>query len=220
MPTALFVQQDARTVLVCRNMRATCTREEWDTPRWRQAAIDKAWAAVPHAIRAVGDLTLVTPAPVTLYRSTTGEVLYADRRLSAKAPPDFIWPDGRKMSALLAVPAAAIQRTTYKHFAEGYLPHIELMPAVAELSAEDREVLDALPNGAIREQARAALVGAGVAHEARTAPPTDTIVDFFIRGIFSMPDYTVFASKQSAEGHKVVVGNGLWDGKDDEPVED
>ncbi len=221
MPTALFVQQDAETVLVRRSLRATCYREEWDVPRFRQAAIDKAWAAGVVAMKAVGDYTFITPSPVTLYRDKAGEVLYADIRTAATAPAHLIWPDGRNISFLPALLPGAVQRTTYAHFAEGPLPHIELMAGPGGLSDDDKRIIDSMPNSALRERARQALEGAGTSTEARTAPDMRERVDFMIRGIFSIPDNTVLVSKQSDQGSKLVLpGGSVWDGRDDEIAPD
>lgn len=221
MTTALFVQRDAATVLVRRSLRATCTREEWDTPRFRQAAIDKAWAAGVQAMKAVGNYTFVTASPVTLYRGQDGTVLFADIRTSPTAPPHLIWPHGQKVVALPALMPSVVQNTTYRHWAEGPLPHIELMQAPTGLSDEDKRIIDSMPNSALRERARSALEASGNSVEARSAPPTTETIDFMIRGIFSIPDHTVLVSKQSDQGSKLVLpGGAVWDGRDNEQAPD
>ncbi len=220
MPTALFVQRDAATVLVPRSLRASCSREEWDNPRWRQAQIDKAWAAGVHAIKATGDYTLVTPAPVTLFRGSDGEVLYADIRTNPTAKPKLIWPSGKAVAFLPALRPAVVQRTTYAHFAEGPLIHIELTAPSPGLSADDKRAIDMMPNSALRERMTAAMGPSTGSAEAQTAPDTRERIDFIIRGIFSMPDLTVLVSKQSEQGSKLVLdGTGetssLFHGPDD-----
>jgi hypothetical protein len=219
MPTALFVQRDAAYHLVRRRLRGTCTREQWDNPRWRQAALDRAWAAGIDAVRDDG-LEFVCPAPVTLIYSG-GSVFCADIRLSPKSPPMWVYPDGRKMPLPPLLNFVTVRRTTYKHWAEGPLIHVELMSSAPGLNAADKRAIDALPNAALREAATKALGATAYSVEAQDAPDMRNAVDFRIRGIFKAKDYTVLASKQSHQGSKLVLPDGsLWDGGDGERAPD
>lgn len=219
MPTALFVQRDTSYHLVRRRLRGTCTREQWDNPQWRKAAIDRAWTAGIQAVRD-DDAEFVMPAPLTLFYAGGG-LLGADIRLSPASAPMYITPDGRRM-AIPPIPAlCTVYHTTYKHWAEGPLIHIEIMAPTRALSADDRRAIDALPNAALRERALAALPETAYSAEAQTAPDMRDLVDFRIRGIFKAKDYTVLASLQSTQGSKLVLPDGsVWDGRDDEVAPD
>lgn len=219
MPTALFVQRDAQYHLVRRRLRGTCTREQWDNPRWRQAAIDRAWAAGIDAVRDDG-LEFVCPAPVTLIYGG-GSLICADIRLGPKQPPMWVYPDGRKMPLPPLLNFATVRRTTYKHWAEGPLIHVELMSSPKAMNAADKRAIDSLPNAALREAATKALAVTAYSAEAQDAPDMRDLVDFRIRGIFKAKDYTVLASKQSDQGSKLVLPDGsVWDGRDDERAPD
>ncbi len=222
MPTALFVQRDTAYHLVCRTIRGSMTREQWDHPAWQRDAIGRAWAAAPQAIRASDEhLDLVTPAPVTLFYAGGG-LLCADTRLGPKAPHRYIHPDGRKMQIAPVLAMCTVRHTTYKHWAEGPLFHVAaLSKATAGLSPEDKRAIDSLPNAALRERALAAVSAAGRSVEAQDAPDMRDVVDFTIRGIFKTKDYTVLESKQSDQGAKLVLSDGtVWDGRDDEAAPD
>lgn len=217
--TALFVQRDASYHLVRRRLRGTCTREQWDNPQWRQAAIDRSWAAGIEALRA-DELQFVCPAPVTLIYSGGG-VFCADIRLGPTAPPMWVYPDGRRMPLPPLLNFATVRNTTYKNWAEGPLIHVELMSPKGQLSADDRRAIDSLPNSSLREAALAAISATAYSAEAQDAPDMRDLVDFRIRAICRAKDYTVLASKQSDQGSKLVLPDGsVWDGRDDETVPD
>lgn len=219
MPTALFVQRDAAYHLVRRRMRGTCTREQWENPQWRQAAIDRAWAAGIEALRA-DDLEFVCPAPVTLIYNG-GSVFCADIRLGPNQPPMWVYPDGRKMALPPLLNFATVRRTTYKYWAEGPLIHVELMSPQRGMNADDKRAIDRLPNSALREAALKAISVTAFSAEAQDAPDMRDLVDFRIRAICKAKDYNVLVSKQSDQGSKLVMPDGsVWDGADNETAPD
>lgn len=222
MPTALFVQRDTAYHLVCRTIRGSMTREQWDAPAWQRDAIGRAWAAVPQTIKASDDnLEFVTPAPVTLFY-VAGGIFCADTRLGPKAPARYIYPDGRKMAIPPILAMCTVRHTTYAHWAEGPLFHVAaLSKRPTGLSAEDRRAIDGLPNAALRERALAAVGTASRSVEAQDVPDMRDTVDFVLRGIFKTKDYTLLESKQSDQGAKLVLPDGtVWDGSNDETVPD
>lgn len=216
--TALFVQRDTSYHLVRRRLRGSMTRDQWDNPSWRSAAIETAWSAAIEAVRA-DELEFVMPSPVTLFFS--GDALYcADVRLPGGAP-QYIYPDGRSMTNPPFTLMCTSRRTTYKTWVEGPLIHIQLTPHTKRLSPDDQRAIDSLPNAALRDRALAAISVTGSSAEAQDAPDMRDVVDFGLRGIFKTKDYTVLTSKQSDQGSKLVLPDGtVWDGRDDEVAPD
>jgi hypothetical protein len=219
LPTALFVQRDTSYHLVRRRLRGTMTRDQWDNPQWRRAAIEATWQGAIAAVRD-DNQEFVMPAPVTLFYAGNS-LLCADIRLSPSAPPKYIRPDGRPMVLAPVLAMSTVHHTTYKQWAEGPLIHIEIMQPTTTLSADDQRAIDSLPNAALRERALAAVGVTGYSAEAQDAPDMNNLVDFRIRGIFKTKDYTVLESKQSSQGSKLLLGDGsVWDGRDDESAPD
>lgn len=204
----LYVQRDPRKVMQRKNLRYSCTREEWEHPLWRQQAIDRAWARGLEAIKATGNYEFVAPAPVVLYKSLD-VVLYANIAAPGR-PPEFIFPDGERMDPSKAVPVMATVGTTYAKWAEGKLPNLTLTEeSSGGISEEDRRLIES-QRKIIRDRAMAALSGpsmAPIAGDIRDCEPE--MVDFRIRGYFLIPDYTVLLTRQPGGESKVVTVDGV-----------
>lgn len=182
---AIYVERDRRYVAVIRRIRGSCPREEWDHPAHRRAAIDRAWEAAERALRLEG-YELLTPAPVVV-------------------------PIRDQMTGGVI----GHWRTTYRHWAEGPLPHLDTSPVpLPPLSDEVQQAR--AENSAVRERLDALLVGAQVAPPPRQVFD-DGWVDFRIKGVFRRADYRVLRSLQSGEDAKLLLeGGGVEDGYDEE----
>jgi hypothetical protein len=206
--TNLYVQRDPRYVVVRRSLRYSCTREEWESPRWRQQAIDRAWARGLEAIRATGQHEFVAAAPVVLYK-ILDKVVYANIARPGQ-PPELILPDGERMDPSKAIRAMASVGTTYAKWAEGPLPNLKLTDeSTGGMSDEDRRAIES-QRGIIRERMKQAIEGPGMAPIAGDVAELETeMVDFRIRGYFKVPDYTVLLSRQQGGESKVITSDGV-----------
>ncbi len=204
----LYVQRDPRYVVQRKNLRYPCTREEWGQPRWRQQAIDRAWARGLEAIRATGNFEFVAVSPVLLYKMLD-KVLYANIAPPGRRP-EFIYPDGESMDPSKAVLPMATIGTTYNKWAEGPLPNLTLTEETSGgISDEDRRVIES-QRKVIRDRAMAALEGpsmAPIAGDINDCEPQ--MVDFRIRGYFRCLDYTVLLSRQPGGESKLITSDGV-----------
>lgn len=205
------VERDPTWVLLVRPLRGTMSREEWQVPAHRQAAIDRAWKAAEAGKRADEEF-LETPLPATLYCDpATGAVRFADIRQPRDLLPYWIDPKGTRLLAVPDTRAYVRYRTTYATWAEGPLVHIEPDLVPAKKSTDDVDVQRVrAQNRAIREMVDAWLaVGANDADMPRS-PMENGLVDFRIRGVFKRRDYRVLVSQQSPmEGSKIITSSGV-----------
>lgn len=203
--TALFVEQDRRTVLVRRLCVGTCTREEWADPVRRQAAITALYALTVATIRSE-EQAVVGPSPVILYRDPfLGRVLYADIRTPGDPAPRWIDPLGRPL--LVRPPWLGLLRevSSYAAWAEGpraYVGDHEALPAPSPL--EDRQLQEVRHrNRWLRE-----LIDPAIAPSfdpiARDAGHEE-LVDFRIRVVCRQDDHRVLISKQTGDAAAVLV---------------
>jgi hypothetical protein len=208
LPT--FVQADPTYLHVSRKMRGVCSKAQWRDPVYRQEALDRWWRVAIDGLRSRG-YEFVVERPVTLYRSpTTGAVLYADIRQSVAGSPELIWPDG-KPCLLPPRSPLVIQRTSYRKWAEGPLPHFELdlVPAQTPDDDEDLQRVRA-QNSAIREAVDAALA-LNPAHWSdlpQSVNPDTDLVDFIIRGVFRRKDLQPLRSLQTGGDAKLRLTDG------------
>jgi hypothetical protein len=204
----IYVQRDPRYAVVRRSLRYSCTREEWDSPRWRQQAIDRAWHRGLDAIRASGNCEFVAAAPVVLYK-ILDQVLYANIAQPGR-PPEFIYPNGERMDPSKALLAYGTVGTTYLKWAEGPLPGIALTDeSSGGLSEDDRRAIEG-QHRVIRERMMQAVSGAGESPEVGDYTKADPdLVDFRVRGYFKVPDYTVLLSRQQGGESKVITSDGV-----------
>jgi hypothetical protein len=214
---ATFVQEDPTYLHVSRKMRGTCTREQWRDHVYRQEALDRWWKVAIEGLRSRG-YDFVVERPVTLYRSPrSGAVLYADIRQTIAGAPHLIWPDGK---ACLLPPQGpvVIQRTSYRKWAEGPLPHIELDLLPAKTPDDDDDVQRVrAQNRALREAIDAALAlnPAQWSGMAQTVRADLDLVDFVIRGIFRRADYQPLRSLQTQSHAKLRLPDGTVVDADD-----
>lgn len=212
MSTALFVQRDTTHHPVLRRLRGSCTREEWDVPAWRQAAIARTGQQAIEQLRAEG-LTFLAWAPVALrFDAQTHGLLWAEIDLPGQ-PVKFISPVG---DPLLGRPADAPRgimtvKTTYATWAEG--PLMAIVPLDDEPTALPDDVTRVLAQSTrpLRERITAALGVTATSPQARKRADTLERVDFRLRGVFSRPDYTVLVSKQTGEDAKLLTADGVVD---------
>lgn len=193
MSTLLHVERDRTYSLVRRRLRASCPRDQWFSIAGRREALARAIPLGIAAVQSDGPHEFVAPCPVTVVISPVGQqVVYADISLPG-GPPELVYPDGRRLTFAPVVPSALRWRTTYAEWAEGPLPHVELM---------DDDEPDPLPdsiqrirhqNAALRARIDAALEGQR-GPVARNADPN--LVDFRIRLIFKCPSPRILESRQ------------------------
>lgn len=213
--TALFIERDATYVTIVRKLRGTMTREEWDQPAFRQAQITAHWQKALADIRE-WDATaeFITPLPVTLYVSpVTGAVTVADiGRESGK--PIWITPLGMNLLAAPDLTHTVIRRTTYAHWAEGPLRHVELGLVDAPTPAHDPEIQRLrAQNSSVRKLIDDVLKNDASWDQApRQWSPSDDLdlVDFRIRGVFRVKDFQPMDSKQATSA-KLRVKDGVLD---------
>ena len=195
----LFRQDDPAYLLVSRRLRSSCTREQWDSPSAFAEVLRHDWS------RAIADLAregyeFVTPAPVTLYRRVDGTVAFADTRRRLTDPPRYVLPGGQKLAAK-RVPKGqfAIHRTTYMHWAEGPLFHVELGMQKAPTPLDDPIIqYYRHQNAALRELIDSNMTRAEFAPYANVAQhDSPDIVDYKIAGIFKRPEFTTITSLQT-----------------------
>lgn len=196
--SALFVEQDARTLLVRRIMVGTCTLSEWNNPIHRAAAISGLWAIAGN-VRSEGE-TLLGPSPVTLYRHPlTGAVVYAN------VQTHWIDPRGNRLIGTPATFGLWPEQTTYAQWAEGprlYAgDHEALAPPDPMLDRQLQEVRSR--NRWLRELIDPAIAPSfdPIAQDGGK----DDLVDFRVRAICSRPDHRVLISKQTGDAAAVLV---------------
>ncbi len=196
--TALFVEQDQRTVLVRRLIVGTCTLAEWRNPMHRQAAIDGLWQAAGN-IRSDGE-TLLGPAPVTLYRDVlTSEILYAniqDRWITAK---------GDRLIGIPSTLGLWPEQTTYANWAEGprfYAGDHEAQAAPDPLL--DRQLQEIRSRNRWLRELIDPAIAPSLDPVARDAGKDD-LVDFRVRAICSRDDHRVLISKQTSSAAAVLL---------------
>lgn len=206
--TVLHVERDASYILVCRVLVGTCTREEWDRPEHRRLTIARAWQHAADALR-VEDEELVAPLPVTLYRDHMGRVVCADISLPGR-PRKLVTPEGRPAVATPAdLALARVERTTYAHWAEGPLPHLDLDMRQATTPDTDRDIQYLRhQNRALMELIDASMSPSEWAPEANTVQADDGLVDFRMRGVFRRRDYRQLVSKQTGEASGLLLSDG------------
>lgn len=204
----LYVQRDSRYVIERKNLRYSCTREEWDQPHWRQQAIDRAWSRGLEAIRATGDYEFVAASPVLLYKMLD-KVLYANIAAPGRRP-EFIYPDGERMDPSKAVLPMATIGTSYHKWAEGPLPNLTLTEETSGgISDEDRRLIES-QRKTIRDRAMKALEGPSMAPIAGDINDLEwAMVDFRIRGYFRTPDHKVLLTRQPGGESKLITSDGV-----------
>lgn len=215
MTTALFIERDASYVNVVRKLRGTMTREEWEHPGYRQAALDAAWTKALAGIREWdASASLVSPLPVTLYLSpVTGAVLVADIRRTANQP---IWISATGANHLIppVMPSGTIiKRTSYAKWCEGPLPHISPDMLDAPTPEQDPEVQRLMAqNSALRDALQSQFTPANYAPLPRQYDPMSSLdlVDFRFRGVFRVRDFQVLDSKQATSA-KLKTSDGMLD---------
>jgi hypothetical protein len=215
--TALFVERDARYVPTVRKLRGTMTREEWDHPGHRQAAISAAWQhALAHIKQSDATAEFVSALPVTLFVSPlSGKVVIADIGSGRGAGHAPIWITASGQNRLLppALEHLVMRRTTYASWAEGPLPHIEPEMLQAPTPTNDRELQRLrAQNPALKDLLDRSLSPSAYAAMPRAYTPETArhLVDFRIRGVFRVQDYRVLESKQSSSA-KVLAKGGVLD---------
>jgi hypothetical protein len=216
---ALFVEADRKVILVRRRIKHHCTREEWDHPAQRAAKIAEAWRLTAATIRAEGE-TLVSPAPVTLYRAPfTGQVVCADIRLPSD--PAARWIDAHGVPLLFPPFLFGLVReqTTYAEWAEGPLVYTGNHAAVAAPDPFQNRDLQRVrhQNRHLRDRIDAAIAPSldPVALDAGH----DEYVDFRVRGIFERSDLRVLQSKQTGEATKLLLADGTIEIRDHDPAD-
>lgn len=196
---ALFVERDPEYVLVERKIRHHCTRDEWNTQAYRQAAIATAWRLADN-IRSEGDY-LVTPSPVTLYREPfSGAIVCADIQTPQDDGPRWIDAQGVKLLAPPSLLDLKRERTTYAQWAEGPLPYAGDHEAIAAPDPFlDRETQQ------VRHQNRWLRTAIDDAAEPALDPIAREMghpefVDFRVRGIFRRRAVRVLETRQDTGG--------------------
>lgn len=195
-------------------MLGTMTRGEWDDPAHRRAAIAQAWKAAIAGLRSQG-LEFYTAAPVLLYRDPAdGVVAYADIRERAEHRHRLIDPMGFDLILAPASPSGlpwVVEKTTYHHWAEGPLPHLDPELETAPTPTDDPDVQRLRhQNRWLRELVDRALSPANYAQQPRSIKPAAGLVDFRIRGVFKRRDFRVLESKQ-AGSEKMLTAEGVVD---------
>ena len=196
--SALFVEQDRRTVLVRRIIVGTCTYGEWVNPIHRATAIACLWEAAAN-IRSEGE-TLLGPSPVTLYtHPVTGAVVYAN------VQTHWIDPTGNRLLGKPLVLGLWPTETTYAQWAEGPRPYVGDHEALAPPDPlQDRQLQEVRSrNRWLRELIDPAIAPSfdPIAQDAGR----DDLVDFRVRAICSRDDFRVLISKQTGDASAVLV---------------
>ena len=216
---ALFVEADHKVILVRRRIKHHCTREEWDIPARRLAKIAEAWRLTQDTIRSEGE-TLVTPAPVTLYRDPlSGAVVCADIQLPQDGRPRWIDAQGHPILFPPALFGLRRERTTYAEWAEGPLVYTGEHAAVAAPDPlQDRDLQRVRhQNAALRERIDAAIMPSFDPVALDAGHPE--YVDFRVRGIFERPDLRTIQSKQTGEATRLVLAEGTIEIRDHNPAD-
>lgn len=193
--TALFVVPDPSYHLVRRRLVGWMFRQEWDDPASRSAAITRWWPRAVAALRS-DDEECLTPAPVILFRDTTGTVIFADIT-RAGDPPHYITPAGRRL-AQAPVGPWLLHRTSYASWAEGPLPYFdgELQPASTPMDNPDVQYIRNR-NSSLRDLVDRALGPAEYAAGVLPAPDMNHRVGFRIRAVCRRRNLPALESKQS-----------------------
>jgi hypothetical protein len=217
--SALFVEADRKVIRARRGIKHHCTREEWSNPARRLAKIAEAWRLTAANIRAEGE-TLVSPAPVILYRHPiTGQVALID--LIVAGPTGIRWRTATG-AALVGTPLTlglVHEETTYGVWAEGPLPYFGDHASVeAPDPLQDRHLQRIRhQNRYLREKIDAAIepsfdpIALDAGHE--------EYVDFRVRGIFERYDLRTLQSKQTGEAAKLVLADGTIEIRDHDPAD-
>lgn len=222
MTTALFIERDASYVPMVRKLRGTMARQEWDHPGYRAAALKRAWDfALAHIKQSDPTAEFLCPLPVTLYCApVTGAVIVADISRDG-VTPTWITATGDLRIVPPLVDHAIVRRTTYAHWAEGPLPHLEMELLSAPTPHQDREVQRLrAQNRAIRDKLDAALAPNNWAAAPASFDPGSmaNLIDFRVRGVFRVRDHRVIESKQS-DSAKLRITDGMIDfGEDGQPT--
>lgn len=196
--TALFVEQDKRTLLVRRVIVGTCTFGEWQSPIHRAAAIAGLWALAPN-IRSEGE-TLLGPSPITLYRHpVTGEVVCANVQTY------WIDPRGNRLIGTPSVFGLWPEETTYAHWAEGprfYAGDHEAQAAPDPM--QDRQLQEVRSRNRWLRDLIDPAIAPSFDPVARDAGKDD-LMDFRVRAICARDDHRVLVSKQTGDAAIVLV---------------
>lgn len=202
MPTQLFVERDPSYVVICRKLRGSMAREEWDRPVHRAASIRRSVEKGVKDMRAdYPTAEAYSPLPVTVYLDPIdAHVVIADIRRTPETP---IWITSMGINVLVPpnLTGLIIKRTTYAQFAEGPLPHIELGLQAAPTPLDDPEIQRLRSQNSVMRQAIDQAIGSNSewSQLPRQYDPWSSreTVDYVVRWLFRMRDYAILESKQS-----------------------
>ncbi|MFN8525113.1 MAG: hypothetical protein U0821_18610 [Chloroflexota bacterium] len=190
--TTLFVERDRRMIEVIRRIRGSCERSEWENPHHRDAAIHRVWEVARKRLGAQG-YEFVCALPLILELTQWPDLRETDRWEGTAQP-------------LVRRPDRIYWNTTYLHYAEGPLPHLDYSPAPPP--PEDPVLVAAAANNrALADRIARAAGPARDAPLARTVLPSD-LVDFRVKGVFRCADFRVLVSRQTNEDAKLMLSDG------------